>query len=175
MIYIINGFSGSGKSTFCELVTQDLCRGEELSMVGWIKSMAVLFGWDLKRDEKGRQLLVDLKDASEAYNDGPLKRIDIEIQHYIDLYEENGFFKENQYCLFINARSKSDIEKLKEKYNCKTILIIRDNLLESFSNHADKEVMKYTDYDYFIKNNGTIEDFRNTIKEFLKQEGIELK
>ena len=68
-------------------------------------------------------------------------------------------------CAFIDAREPEDIKRLKDKFNCKTILITRDEK-KSYGNHADDNVFNY-DYDIKIDNTGSLEEFRAAAKKFV--------
>ena len=113
------------------------------------------------KDEKSRKFLSDLKVLTSQYNDLPFKRI----QNQID-----EFNKDEKYnVLLIDIREPEEIRKLCNNYNyVKTILIRRNSVKNITSNMADAGVFDY-DYDFVIENNGTIDELKNTVKNFIKE------
>ena len=68
-IVIINGVGGVGKSEFCKQ-SQEYSKKRwknvvvyEVSTVDFVKLVAVYAGWNGEKDEKGRKLLYDIKEA----------------------------------------------------------------------------------------------------------------
>jgi len=71
--------------------------------------------------------------------------------------------------LLIDIREPEEIRKLCNNYNyVKTILIRRNSVKNITSNMADAGVFDY-DYDFVIENNGTIDELKNTVKNFIKE------
>lgn len=71
-IFIINGSNGVGKDTFIEKLKERLDNYEflNISSIDSVKRMLMKSGvWDGKKDEKGRQLLADVKTAICRYSD----------------------------------------------------------------------------------------------------------
>lgn len=162
-VFIINGAAGVGKDTFVEIVRSILTETTNLdtyniSSVDNVKIAAKILGWDNKKDEKGRKFLSDLKDLSSLNYNGP----------YRYLYFETMSIKEG--FVFLHTREPDEISYFVENYpaNVKTILITRNNV-ETFNNHADKNVADYN-YDITIDNSTTIEDFTQLIKQFIIKE-----
>ena len=66
-IIVINGTGGAGKDTFVDVLKSKSYVKDyfiyNYSTIDRIKTIAEQCGWDGKKDEKGRQLLSDLKDA----------------------------------------------------------------------------------------------------------------
>lgn len=69
--------------------------------------------------------------------------------------------------MLIDIREPNEIQRAKEKFNAKTILIENNRVDVISSNFADANVFNY-DYDYVLHNNGTLEEFRLLAKEFAK-------
>ena len=169
-VVVINGAGTSGKDTFIDKFSE-VCyeAGREFlpyrfSSVDTIKTSAKLIGWDGVKDDKGRRLLSDLKDAMTRYNDAPFKYMENKVHVYERLCKENnthGF-------LFFHIREPQEIQKMVEKFNAVSLLVVRDSVfLDNFTNHADKNVYDY-DYDYQVFNNGTLDDLKNSAREFFK-------
>jgi hypothetical protein len=148
-VIVINGSGGSGKDTFVDLCReQAACPVINLSTVDSIKQVAVShFGWDGNKDEKGRQLLSDLKDAWTKYCQGPF----FEMTGIVERFKAG--------LIFLHVREPEEIGHFKAFYGptCTTLLIQRD--IDVPDNHADRLVACY-DYDTVIHNNGTIDSLR---------------
>ena len=158
-IIIINGTGGAGKDTFvsfCAEVEKVL----NISTVDKVKeAAAILVGWNGEKDEVSRKLLVDLKQLSIAYNDAPTKYICGMAEKFKDS-EDN--------LMFIHIREAEEIEKAKKLLNAKTLLITNPRVQLITSNNSDGKVNEYK-YDYYIQNDGTLEDLKEKAKKFVEE------
>ncbi len=163
-ILIINGFPMSGKDLFCSML------GEisdipvfTTSWVEYIKLIAPEYGWDGKKDLKGRKLLADLTDK----NNNLCFDFVIEKEGTISSVKDEFI-----YC--IHARRPKDIQDLKDyytkldDYRVITVCIRRfevENRLQS--NSADEEIFNFI-YEYYLFNNLSISEFRGSTEIFYK-------
>lgn len=158
-IIIINGTGGAGKDTFvsfCAEVTGVL----NVSTVDKVKEAAtILVGWNGEKDEVSRKLLVDLKQLSIAYNDAPTK--------YICNMAEK-FKESDDNLMFVHIREAEEIEKAKKLLNAKTLLITNPRVQLITSNNSDGKVNEYK-YDYYLQNDGTLEDLKEKAKKFVEE------
>lgn len=156
-IVIINGSGGVGKDTFVELCGKYV-KVRNVSAVDKVKEAAnILIDWDGVKDEKYRKLLVDLKQLSVDFNDAPTKYLKKQAEEFIQNEEE---------CLmFIHIREISEIKKLKELIDAKTLLITSKRVPVITSNSSDANVANY-DYDLYITNDGTVEELEEKAKKF---------
>lgn len=153
-IIVINGAATVGKSTFISLCHEIDPRVIETSTVDFVKEIALKAGWDGIKDQKGRKLLSDIKDALERYDDVPNKKIDEFIQSHSDNI------------IFVNAREPHNIQYYKDKYNAITVLVTNLNAKTVHGNHADENIYDYN-YDIHIDNSGTLEQLKKVAKVFL--------
>lgn len=176
-IILVNGMPESGKTTFEEICIQ-FCEEFNIheaimSTIMPIKTLAVQIGWTGKKTPKDRKFLSDLKDLCTEYCDYSISWIKKEIDFFTRYLEEE---EKGKAIIFIDTREPEEIERLKEEWGAKALLIRRASVEDKEqSNHADSEVFK-ANYDYIIKNNGTIEDLKEKAKEFiikLENEGWE--
>ena len=156
-IFIVNGQGGAGKDTFEEFVGNCCCNGPaaKVSMVSYVKQIAEKFGWTGTKTDVDRLMLSRLKDLLSDWDDSPFKTTVIATKQM----EKDGV----EVC-FIDAREPEDIKRLKEYFNCQTILVRRGEE-KSYGNHADDQVFSI-DYDIEINNNGTLEDLEETALTF---------
>ena len=157
-IIVINGSGGVGKDTFVEFC-EKYCKVKNISSVDKVKeAAAVLTGWDGTKDEKSRKLLVDLKQLGIEYNDAPFKYI---------LKSIEEFKNEEEELMFIHIREIDEIKKVKNATNVRTLLVTNKNVELITSNESDKNVMNY-EYDFHIRNDGTLEDLDSIAQTFVK-------
>lgn len=171
-VVIINGRGGSGKDTVCEMAQDMIGVGYccSISTVDIIKDWAEMMftmssglGWDGKKDEKGRRLLADLKDAWQRYDEGPRKHVIKKAEYMGRLWGEKGL-------LFIHSREPEDIKELLKSlanYNPVTLLVKNPNIGDH-GNHADDNAEDYGDYDYIISNSGSLQELRSKVRDFLE-------
>lgn len=158
-IFIVNGYPGSGKTLFQEYCYSILhekfshCVILRTSVIDPVKAIARMIGWDGDKDERGRKFLSDLKDALDAYSNFTFNSIDAFADSDVDF-------------IFMDARSDYDIDYAVTRYDAITVFIDKKINEEEFSNHADANVRDYN-YQYYIDNNGTKEDFYNATNLFL--------
>lgn len=158
-IIIINGTGGAGKDTFVNFCSE-IEKVMNVSTVDKVKEAAkILVGWNGEKDDVSRKLLVDLKRLSIDYNDAPTKYI-------VERTEE--FRKSDKKIMFIHAREAEEIEKEKKILDAKTLLITNPRVKLITSNDSDGKVNEYK-YDYYIENDGTLEDLKNKALKFVKE------
>ena len=165
-IFICNGLPGVGKTTFQQLC-KSVYEGDTyiLSTVDFVKYVASICGWDGKKTPEARKFLSDLKDLLTQWSDVPWKKIGAELKK---ISQSEIFEGIHESLVFIDVREPDEIERFKNEYGAKAILVTRDGFsADNCSNHADREVMNGS-YDYVIDNFGTTEDLRNTAEFFVK-------
>lgn len=160
-IFIINGFGGSGKDTFINLVKDHKIADEEIvsiSTIDPIRNILIDYGYDVtKKTEKDRLLLSSIKNAIMSYD--PYYSMKVVLKE--DYKPLNSIFAK---VIFVHCREKKDIDMLK-KLGAYTILIKNDKICSDFSNDSDKYVLDY-DYDFVITNNGTLEELEQKAIDF---------
>ena len=159
LVFITNGTGGCGKDTFAHILGQ-LMNVSKISSIDPIKQFARFLGWDGGKTEKDRKFLSDLKLIMTEYDDTPFKWMQ---NNYL-------FWREtrNDSVLLIDIREPEEIERAKKAFNAKTILIKNDRVAPITSNMADANVFNY-EYDFVIENNGTLEEFEETIKKWTEE------
>jgi dephospho-CoA kinase len=156
-IFITNGTGGCGKDTFASMV-KELVPTIKFSSIDCVKNIAKFCGWSGGKTEKDRRFLSDLKLLTTAYSDMPFRSIKLAV---------NGFIKlSNVQVLLIDIREPEEIERAKIEFGAKTILIKNDRIAPITSNMADANVNNY-EYDIVIENNGTLDDLRETVQNFV--------
>ena len=158
-IVIINGSGGVGKDAFVEFCGEFTCV-KNISSVDKVKEAAkVLVNWDGTKDDKSRKLLVDLKRLSIEYNDYPAKYIEDQAKEFMD--------NDEQQLMFVHIREIEEIKKIKNLLNASALLITSNRVAKITTNSSDANVEKY-EYDYYIKNDGTLDDLKEQARQFVE-------
>ena len=169
-IICINGSPMSGKDTFVEFCGSQTSGVFNTSMIDCIKRIASLFGWNGDKGKKDRKFLSDLKDLITEYNDFPF----IDVLEQLMIAEKNHKYYEwydgldKELICFIHAREPKDIERWRDEYGAKALLIRREETEGDYGNHADDQVFD-VDYDYVIFNDSDLDDLEKKAKNFIEQ------
>lgn len=165
-IIIINGSGGVGKDSFVNFCIKHDGMVYSYSTIDCVKKIALEHcGWDGNKDEKGRKLLSDLKDALSNYNDLPYKDVIDKINLLV--YECSQFDIETEHLIvFIHCREPKEIDKFKKRLHARTLLIRRPEEENKFNNHADSEVFNY-DYDYVYNNDRDLDFLKENAEQFI--------
>lgn len=158
-IFITNGMARCGKDTFAVMLN-DIVPTLKYSSIDEVKRIAKECGWDGRKEEKDRKFLSDLKFLTTKYNDMPFKAIKSKIREFNsdDIHT----------VLLIDIREPEEIEKAKNAFGAKTIIIKNDRVKQINSNLSDADVYNYS-YDIEIDNNGTLDDFKHNIETFAER------
>lgn len=155
-IFITNGMARCGKDTFAEFLNE-ITPTLKYSSIDKVKEIAKLCGWDGGKTEEDRKFLSDLKMLTTDYSNMPFEAIKTKV---------NEFLKDEEHeILLIDIREPLEIEKARNAFNAKTILIINNRVKTINSNFGDANVFNY-DYDITVENNGTLEDFKKNVRRF---------
>lgn len=160
-IFILNGAAESGKDKFVELVNQYALSMHYSYVLNSKKAATEYFGWSGGKTERDRKFLADLNTLSSEYNDYPFQDV-----KSLAVDFAGGRFENVQF-LFIDAREVSAIDRMKQEFRAETIFVHRKGVEPITSNHADMDVKTKYDYDYYIENDGSIEDLDKVAKEFV--------
>lgn len=157
-IIVINGIGGVGKDSFVEFIKRNYFIGTvvNVSTIDNVKSAAAQLGWDGVKDEKGRLFLSELKKFANNF-------------YPISVNTVREAIKNNPRAsvIFVHCREPKEIDKIKEEFDIKTILVKSDRVTAP-NNNSDLNVGNY-DYDYVIDNNGTLYDLEKTAKRFITE------
>lgn len=158
-IFITNGVGGCGKDTFARLVDLYVPTLKH-SAIDKVKVVAKQCGWDGGKTEKDRKFLSDLKLLTTEYSDMAFE----DLKRIVNIFLYNTPYP----VLLIDIREPEEIERAKNEFGAETILIRSNRVKPITSNMADANVENYN-YDYIIENNGTLDDFSETVKRFVEE------
>ena len=131
----------------------------KFSSIDRVKDIARFCGWDGGKTEKDRKFLSDLKLLTTDYSDMPFNSIKTTVDAFKNYDEEHTV-------LLIDIREPGEIERAKNAFDARTILITNNRVSPILSNMADANVNNYS-YDIVIENNGTLDDLRETVQKFV--------
>ena len=171
-IICINGQGGVGKDSFVFFCGSPFSGIYNYSMIDGVKNIATLIGWDGGKGLKDRKFLSDLKDLVDDYNDYSFRNVLDHLKftffgHMDKLNKEREADDEEPVC-FIHAREPKDIERWRNSCGARAVLIRRFDTEGEYGNHADDHVFD-CEYDYYIYNNGTLEDLREAAHKFIEE------
>jgi dephospho-CoA kinase len=159
-VIIVNAYPKSGKTTFELFIAQyqaTLIR----SSIDCVKELAKkYFGWNGIKDEETRKFLSDMKRMFSEEFDIVYSDISKTIQRF---YRDTSLE-----LLMIDSREPAEIERFKNQFHAITVFVQRDDCEKLTSNESDANVENYK-YDFYINNNGTLEDLEQQAIEFINK------
>ena len=158
-IYITNGMARCGKDTFATFLNEYIPT-LKYSSIDKVKTIAKLCGWDGGKTEKDRKFLSDLKMLTSEYSNMPFEAV----RQSVKEFRNNNIHE----VMLIDIREPEEIEKAKQTFCARTILIKNDRVNFINSNTGDANVFNYT-YDYVIENNGSLEEFKDNVFNFFRR------
>ena len=161
----MSGKARSGKGTAAEVILKKY-NGIPFAFADDVKMIAyVYFGWHGGKDELGRKLLQDIGTAGRNYNR------DIWADKMVDRIQEWSLCSsDNQLAVVTDTRYPNEIQRIKHEFSdVVTIRITRDSV-EKLKHPSETALDQWTDWDYLVENNGSLEEFQKKILEIM--EGI---
>ena len=166
-IFIINGMAGSGKDTFVSFLNE-IIPTKHISIVDKVKETAKMLGWNGEKTEKDRKFLSDIKLATDKYDDRNYEYIKEQVKDFLE--DKTGKYE----VLCIDMREKHQILQAIKDFGATSVLVYRNNVKNIMSNPADANVFNMK-YDIVVRNNGTLEEFKERTKEFADKYVVERK
>lgn len=158
----MSGKARSGKGTAAKVILKKY-DGIPFAFADDIKKIAYkYFGWHGGKDELGRKLLQDIGTAGRNYNRN------IWANRTVDKIQE--WASDNQLAVVTDTRYPNEIQRVKREFSdVVTIRITRDSV-EKLKHPSETALDQWTDWDYLVENNGSLEEFQKRILEIM--EGI---
>lgn len=147
------GWATSGKDTCADFVEQHLDGVMRYSMATPVKDVARhYYGWDGKKDERGRQLLMDIGMAGRRYDRNVWLR-EAERQRYVWQHKYN-------YMVIPDIRFTNEADWVTQ--NGILIRVYRDGV-QQIDHVSEKELDDYLTR-FVIQNNGTKEELAEEVR-----------
>lgn len=171
-VFLISGKARHGKDTTAQYLKEGLeCLGKKVLVTHYGDLLKYIcknfYGWDGQKDENGRHILQHVGTDVIKKHD-PLFWIDFVVRM---LEYSKGSW---DYVIIPDCRFPDEIEAITEAgFNAVHLRIVRDNfdnlLTEEQQNHPSETALDYTKPDFYIHNNGTEEQLRDIINEWIKE------
>lgn len=175
-IYSISGKAESGKDSACEVIREHYERKGlkvcHLLFAKYIKMYAKeYFGWDGSEETKPRELL------QKIGTDTIRERLG-KIDFHVDRLTEDVEILSDYFDIFLisDTRFENEVSKMKYKFgkDITHIRIERPNHIsklsyEQLQHSSESSLDNYTEWDYMIFNNGTLEEFEEMVKNTLTE------
>lgn len=162
-VIIINGKSGVGKDTLCNIVTNSKRHiAYNCSSIDPIKKIAKRLGWEENdKSDKAKKFLADLKSVSYAFNDYVLECL---LEKYrVEFMPVYGYD-----VMFVHIKEPEQIAKFKAMIpNCKTLLVKSNRVEPGFDSEVDDDVENY-DYDYVYHNDKPLDEVADDFMKFFE-------
>lgn len=172
VVVLISGKAGTGKSTTAYFLSNVLARRGLQSIRGMfadgVKDCAErFFGWDRKKDEKGRKLLQNIGNTGRMYNE------DIWVANlYEKLFLKSMFPPE--LVIIDDWRFPNEAEFFKKNCDCivlklKTVAENREMLkgTDAYNDISEISLDDYHDFDFVFDNSGTESELYDQIDAFI--------
>ena len=161
----MSGKARSGKDTAADVILKKY-NGIPFAFADDVKKIAYNhFGWHGEKDELGRKLLQDIGTTGRNYNR------DLWANKTVDMIQEWSLqSSDNQLAVVTDTRYPNEIQRVKHEFSdVVTIRITRDSV-EKLKHPSETALDQWTDWDYLVGNNGSLEEFQKKILEIM--EGI---
>ena len=171
-VIVISGKAQHGKDTFANFAKDILESKNKKVLIAHFGDLVkytakTFFNWDGNKDIKGRTLLQAVG-TDDVRNVFPNFWVDY-INNILTVYKDKWDYVLIPDCRFIN-----EIHRMTNK-NCWDLFTIRverlnfDNgLTEEQKNHPSETNLDNYDFDYYIKNDGSLEEYKNKVNIFIE-------
>ena len=158
----MSGKARSGKDTAAEVILKKY-NGIPFAFADDIKRVAYeYFGWHGGKDELGRKLLQDIGTTGRNYNR------DLWANKTVDRIQE--WSRDNQLAVVTDIRYPNEIQQVKREFSDVVAIRITRDSVEKLKHPSETALDQWTDWDYLVENNGSLEEFQEKILEIM--EGI---
>lgn len=172
-VFVINGYPKSGKDQFVQYCKESC--GNNYIIINLVTSTPAkealkCLGWDGKeKTPEIRLYLYEFMRVAEEF-DGIFDWVKRSVDWYVSWFENNPRLRDSKEVIaFIHSREPYNIIRYQAEFDAKTILLINPKVESAGNNPSDKDVENF-DYDYYIYNDGDLEDLRETAREFMEGE-----
>ena len=161
----MSGKARSGKDTAAEVILGKY-QGKTFAFADDVKRVAHrVYEWDGTKDARGRKLLQDIGTTGRNYDENIwVNEVIRNIHWWIWLSDPH------QLAVVTDTRYPNEIQRIKHEFSdVVTIRITRDSV-EKLKHPSETALDQWTDWDYVVENNGSLEEFQKKILEIM--EGI---
>ena len=160
MVILFAGKAGAGKDTSAALVQKYLPEAQTCAFAKRVKEIARAFGWDGKKDEKGRKLLQSVGRVGREYQKDFWANDCVR-----QISEAKG------HALVTDLRFQNELAVVRNSYpEAKLVLVTgrASDLGKNAGDISEHDLDGFPNFDYFLHNIGSIEDLESQIRQMLK-------
>lgn len=171
-VIAISGHAQNGKDTVASILSEQLVdRGERVLVAHYADLLKYIcrtfFGWDGNKDERGRHIL-QYVGTDVIRQKMPDYWVDFIIS-VLDLFGDNW-----DYVLIPDSRFPNEIDKLKScGFDVEHLRVVRPNFISPLTaeqkRHPSETALDDVEPDRYIINNGTLEDLRMLINDYIEE------
>ena len=173
-VILVSAKARHGKDTVAELMKNNLeSKGERVLICHYADLLKYIcktfFDWNGVKDDKGRTILQHVgTDVIRIKNHAPDYWVDF-IANLLWM-----FYDEWDYILIPDTRFPNELERMIDNFSKERIVSLRINrpnfnsgMTQEQLNHPSECALDNYDFDYYIENNGTLEDLQLKVKDLL--------
>lgn len=160
-VIIVNGYPEAGKDEFVGMAGEKY-KIYHHSTIDRCKEIARFVNWNGVKDDKSRLMLSDLKKWYIKYFDG----VFVDFTERVKRCKAIGID-----FLFVVSREPEEINRISrwcylEGIDCKYVFVRRGEP-RLYGNSSDDNVLKGLEPDIYLNNNGSLDDFRESVNDLL--------
>lgn len=171
-VILISGKAQNGKDTVAECLREILCRDNKSVLVTHYADLLKYicrnyFGWDGNKDEKGRKMLQYVgTDVIRKQN--PTLWVD-----FVSLILKY-FYDHWEYVIIPDCRFPNEVTTMMQNgFDTILLKVVRGNFKSPLSDeqqkHPSETSMDHIKPDFYIQNNGTVNELHKTVEKWVKE------
>lgn len=171
-VILISGKAQSGKDTVAKMMQEQLKSDCYNTLIAHYADLLkyicrTYFGWDGKKDEAGRQMLQYVgTDVIRKKN--PTLWVNFVLQ-MLQYFEDNW-----EYVIIPDCRFPNELYTMVESgFDTVYIRVLRNNFVSPLTpeqqKHPSETALDDVEPDFYINNEGTLDDLKNTVTEWVKE------
>lgn len=162
LVVLVSGYATSGKDTFSDMLIRRIPGAKKYSFARELKIIAAEhFGWDGKKDERGRRLLINIGRTGREYN----------INLWVDKVIDRIKAELPALAVVSDWRFKNEFYRMVEIFgreNVITVRVIREGI-QMIYDPSEMDLDDFQEFDCFVYNNGTLEELQTTVERYIEE------
>lgn len=161
-VVLVSGYATSGKDTFSDMLIRRIPGAKKYPFARELKIIAAEhFGWDGKKDERGRRLLINIGRTGREYN----------INLWVDKVIDKIKAELPALAVVSDWRFKNEFYRMVEIFgreNVITVRVIRDGI-QMIYDPSEMDLDDFHEFDCFVYNNGTLEELQTIVERYVEE------
>lgn len=161
-VVLVSGYATSGKDTFSDMLIRRIPGAKKYPFARELKIIAAEhFGWDGKKDERGRMLLINIGRTGREYN----------INLWVDKVIDKIKAELPALAVVSDWRFKNEFYRMVEVFgreNVITVRVVREGIQRIYD-PSEMDLDDFQDFDCFVYNNGTLEELQTIVERYVEE------